>query len=141
MDKPPTDPADHAEDFAHRWADRLNEYCAIRIKELGIPKRLLGAPDYAGDWRWKTFIAHERDGGSITTGIAVNSGVFNPGLLTGKGSRIWPKARLRDRIDAVIAHEYEEDRTGSHVGALKAAAKTQLPISDGARRILKAMAG
>jgi hypothetical protein len=32
--------------------------------------------------------------------------VCNPGLLKGgKGGRIWPKARLRDRIDAIIAHE------------------------------------
>lgn len=139
-DRPPTDPADHAVDFARRWTDRLNSYCLGRMRALGVPKDLAGAPDWDGDKTWKAFIDQERDGGSITTGIAVNSGVLNPDLLEGKGRRIWPHARLRDRIDAVIAHEYEEARTGTHVGALKAAAKTKLPISEEARRILRAMA-
>lgn len=139
MDRPPPDSADHAEDFAHRYERELDQYCAIRMEELGIPKRLHGATDFDGDGRWKAFIAHEREGGNITDGISVNSGVLNPELLRGKGSRVWPKARLRDRIDAIIAHEYEEDRTGSHEDALKAAPKTELPISEGARRILRAM--
>jgi hypothetical protein len=50
------------------------------------------------------------------------------------------KLRLRDRLDAIIAHEHEEHRHGmSHEKALKAAPKTQLPISDRAREIAKAM--
>jgi hypothetical protein len=57
-----------------------------------------------------------------------------------KGGRLWPKARLRDRIDAIIAHEWEENRHGTHEAALRAAARTELPVSDGARRILRAMA-
>ena len=84
--------------------------------------------------------SRKSDGGHITTGITVNSGVLNPSLLNGKGSRVWAKARLRDRIDAIIAHEYEEDRMGSHEAALKHAPKTELAISDGTRRILRAMA-
>jgi hypothetical protein len=68
--------------------------------------------------------------------------VLNPELLKGKkGGRIWPKMRLKDRIDAIIAHEYEELRTGGkHATALKAAAKTNLPISDQARRLNRARA-
>jgi hypothetical protein len=31
-EKPPSDPADHAEDFAHRWADPLDQHCVIRMK-------------------------------------------------------------------------------------------------------------
>ncbi len=86
-------------------------------------------------------MAEEREGGHITTGITVNSGCLNPDLLKGqKGGRIGSKARLRDRIDAVVAHEWEESKTVDHVAALKAAAKTDLPVSEGARRILKAMA-
>jgi hypothetical protein len=42
---PATDPADHAEDFAHRWADRLDQYCAGRMDELGIPSEKIGAGD------------------------------------------------------------------------------------------------
>ena len=140
MQNPPQDPADHAEDFAHRYEGPLDQYCALRQEELGIPEHLHGATDFDRDGRWKAFIAHERQGGNITDGISVNSGVLNPELLKGtKGERLWMKARLRDRIDAVIAHEYEEDRTGSHVGSLKTAPNTKLPISDEARRILRAM--
>ncbi len=139
MDKPPPDPADHAEDFAHRYELLLDQYCAIRMSELGIPEHLHGATDFHGEGNWRAFIAREREGGNITDGISVNSGVLNPELLKGKGSRVWPKARLRDRIDAVIAHEYEEDWRGSHEASLKHAPKTHLPISNGARRILRAM--
>jgi hypothetical protein len=49
--------------------------------------------------------------------------------------------RLRDRIDATIAHEYEELPAGAkHAEAVKAAAKTELPISDEARRLNRARA-
>ena|SRR6185312_2044572 len=140
-EKPPEDPADHAEDFSHRNAFQLEQYCALRMQELGLPDHLLGATDFDGDGKWKAFIAHEREGGNITDGISVNSGVLNPELLKGNpGARTFAKARLRDRIDAIIAHEYEEDRLGTHELALKHGAKTKLPITDGARRVLRAMA-
>jgi hypothetical protein len=49
--------------------------------------------------------------------------------------------RLKDRIDVIIAHEYQElCAGGKHVDALKAAAKTDLPISDVARRVNRARA-
>src|SRR5205823_891355 len=128
------------ENFARRYAHNLDAYCAIRMQDLGIPKCLLGATDFDGDGSWWAFFADEREGGNITDGIPVNSGVLNPELFRGKpGSRVWAKARLRDRIDAVIAHESEEDRTGSHEGSLRAAPMTELSISDGARRILRAI--
>jgi hypothetical protein len=57
-----------------------------------------------------------------------------------KAGKLFERSRLRDRLDAIIAHEYEEHRHGvSHESALKAAPKTQLPISDRAREIAKAM--
>jgi hypothetical protein len=67
----------------------------------------------------------------------VDSGVLNPELLKGRrGARLWARARLRDRIDAIISHEYEELRHGGdHAAAIKAAAKTELPITEMARRI------
>ncbi len=139
-DKPPSDPADHAADFSRRWADRLDQYCALRMEELGIPEERLGADDLRPHMQWCAFDPHGREGGSITRGITVNSGVLNPELLKGrKGGRIWPRARLRDRIDAAIAHEWAESKHVDHEAALKAAARTELPVSAGARRILKAM--
>ena len=139
-DTPPSDPADHAEDFAHRYAHDLDAYCAIRMEQLGLPEHLHGTPDLEGDGKWRAFISRDRAGGNLLKGIAVNSGCLNPELVKGKpGSRVYANARLRDRIDAIIAHEYEEDRLGSHEAALKHGMKTELPISDGAKRILKAM--
>jgi hypothetical protein len=72
--------------------------------------------------------------------VSVDSGVLNPELLKGKkGGRLWPKLRLKDRIDATIAREYEELRAeGKHVEAVRNAAKTKLPISDEARRLNRA---
>ena len=140
MESPPTDPSDHAEDFAHTYAEPLDQYCAIRMEQLGIPDHLHGAPDFDTDGRWRAFIANDRSGGRITSGITVNSGCLNPELLEGMlGASEYANARLRDRIDAIIVHEYEEDRTGSHEAALKAASETELPIGDGARVILRAM--
>jgi hypothetical protein len=45
----PANPADHAEDFAHRWREKLEEYRALRMEELGIPDHMNGEPDYDGD--------------------------------------------------------------------------------------------
>ena len=107
---------------------------------LGIPKGKIGDSDPEYGIRWSAFMPHDRQGGNITTGVTVNSGVLNPDLLKGKkGGHIWPKARLKDRIDAIIAHEWAEDQHGTHEQALKAAAESELPITAGARRILRAM--
>ncbi len=137
----PADPAEHARRAAREWHDVAESYVKRRMKELGIPDEMIGAGDAYRGIPPQAFVPEERTGGYITTGITINSGVLNPELLKGgKGGRIWPKARLRDRIDAIIVHEWEESKAVDHVAALKAAAKTELPVTDGARRILKAMA-
>ena len=112
------------------------------MEELGIPQDMNGQPDYDGNGRWMAFNPYGRQGGENTTGVVVDSGVLNPGLLKGeKGGRIYPRMRLRDRIDGAISHEYEELRHGgSHAAALKAAPETELPISDEARRLNRARA-
>ncbi len=58
-DHPPIDPADHAEDFAQRYARDLDAYCAVRMKELGIPELLHGTSDLEGDGRWTAFSAED----------------------------------------------------------------------------------
>ena len=111
------------------------------MRELGIPKAKIGADDPRAGRPWRVFDPDEKTGGSISTGIVIDSGVLNPDLLKGKkGGRIWPTLRLKDRIDAIIAREWAEEKTLDHDAALKAAAKTELPVSEGAKRILKAMA-
>jgi hypothetical protein len=111
------------------------------MQKLGIPDDKLGADDLRKNMTWCAFDPEGREGGNITSGITVNSGVLNPDLLKGhRGARVWAHESLRRRIDAVIAPEWEEDRLGSHQAALKNAPRTDLPITRGARRILRAMA-
>jgi hypothetical protein len=55
-------------------------------------------------------------------------------------TELFGKGRLRERQDAIIAHEYEEHRHGAdHEAALKHAPETELPITERAREICKAM--
>src|SRR5262249_33611841 len=132
----------HASHVAREWEDVGERYVRRRMAELGIPEHQRGQPDYGGDGRWRAFDPYERLGGKNTTGAVVDSGVLNPDLLKGKkGGGIWPKMRLKVRIDSIIAHEYEELRAGGeHAKALKAAVRTELPISDEVRRLNRARA-
>jgi hypothetical protein len=138
----PANIAAHACQVAQEWEDVGESYVRSRNRELGIPQHMNGQPDYGGTGQWRAFDPDEREGGRNTTGVVVDSGVLNPELLSGeKGGRIWPKLSLRNRIDAIIAHEYEELRAGGdHAAAIKNAAKTKLPISDEARRLNRARA-
>ncbi len=83
-EKPPSDPANHAEHFAHDWPDKLEEYCSIRMQDLGIPDKMSGQPDYDGDGKWHAFDPSGRTGGSNTTGVVTDSGELNPELLKGE---------------------------------------------------------
>ncbi len=141
----PADPADHAVRSAHEWSDVVETYVQKRMRQLGIPEQQIGVRRRERNYRRAAFVPGERDGGGITPdGINVDSGVLNPQLyaeeIAPPASTFWEKARLRDRIDAVLAHEYEESIAGTHEGAEMRAADTALPISDRARRILRAIA-
>src|SRR5258708_137318 len=81
---PPTAPPATAGDYTRRYAVPLDQYCAIRMQELGIPEDKQGADDLRPYMQWCAFDPHGRDGGHITSGITVNSGVFNPELLKGQ---------------------------------------------------------
>jgi hypothetical protein len=141
----PADPADHAEDFAHRYADPLDWQAGLRIEELGIAKDRIGSNDHLHGLSGRAFNDYEREGGGFgpTGQINIDSGALNPELLTTnygkKAGKLWAKSRLRDRFDALIAHEDMEWRTGSHDAAVKAAPETELAISARAREILRAM--
>ncbi|MFI5457330.1 MAG: hypothetical protein ACHRXM_17940 [Isosphaerales bacterium] len=121
-------------------------YVQKRMRQLGIPERQIGVRRRELKYRRAAFVPGERDGGGMTPdGINVDSGVLNPELnaeqIGPRAAGVWEKGRLRDRIDAVIAHEYEESIAGNHKGAEVRAADTALAISDKARRILHAIAG
>jgi|SRR5271157_4083928 len=140
----PADPAENTVRSAHEWADVAESYVQERMHQLGIPERQIGVRRRERDYMCVAFVPSEGDGGITPDGINVDSGVLNPQLnaeeIGPRASAIWERARLRDRIDAVIAHEYEESIAGTHEGAEMRAADTALPISDKARHILRAIA-
>jgi hypothetical protein len=75
-------------------------------------------------------------GGNVRgVGIELDSGLF--GKI--KGFSAWNNARLSTRVDAVIAHEYEELLGATHAQALRRAPNTTLNISEEARKLLRAM--
>jgi len=143
-DRPPEDPSDHAVDFSRRWADRLDRYAAERMEELGVPPAQIGSGDHTHGIPWCAFNPHEKEGGGVSPGgrINVDSGVFNPDLLkdvSPPAHEAHKRARLRDRIDASIAHEFEEARAGSHGEAVASAPDTALAINDRVRAHLRAI--
>jgi hypothetical protein len=75
--------------------------------------------------------------------LTVDSGVFNTALMANRpeAGAVWAKSRLRDRIDAIIAHEDAESLNGDHDFAEANAPNTTLPITEGSRRILRAIKG
>jgi hypothetical protein len=76
--------------------------------------------------------------------IYVDSGVLNPELnaeaIGPEASRLWAKSRLRDRIDAVIAHEHLEGQGVLHDEVVQRGPETDLPVGKNARRILRSIA-
>jgi hypothetical protein len=140
------DPADHAEDFSHRYDEPLDWLAGIHMEEQGIHRDRIGSNDNLHGLEGRAFNPFEREGGGITHAGQVNleSGSINPELLTRdygkKAGRLWAKSRLRDRWDALIAHEdMEWRRGGDHDAAVGDAPDTDLRISDGARAILISM--
>ena len=110
------DPAEHARDFAApRYAEPMNYHVENRMMELGIhtdriaQEIRLPAPRFlaGGDDRRR-----QRTGRRLT----VDSGVFNVELMANRPEvrAVWAKSRLRDRIDATMAHEDTESLTGDH---------------------------
>ncbi len=140
------DPAAHAKDFAISNADALERLVEQRMRAVGVPEHLIGDTPLGGGKR-SAFHPLAGDGGGVTAGrgINVDSGVLNPNLLGDPAASAvagtWARARLRDRIDGVIAHEYEEAISSSHGAALQNAPNTRLTISPEARHLLQKMAG
>ncbi len=145
MDKPPSDPANHAADFSRRYAVDLDIAVGQTMLDMGIPPEKIGASDHEQGIRHAAFHPHGRIGGDVTPDgrIVIDSGVMNPDLMTAafgeEAGKLWAKSRLKPRTQAIAAHEHAEHTTGSHEGALAAAPDTELAVSHEAREILRAM--
>ncbi len=141
-DAPPTDPADHATEFSLAWADVLDRYAAERMEELGLPPDRIGSSDHRHGIAWCAFNPYEQVGGSVDPSGRINldSGLLNPDLMLPLGAQAgeaFRKAPLRARMDAGIAHEYEEGNGHSHDEAIDRAPETDLPISPAARELAR----
>jgi hypothetical protein len=142
----PSDPAVHAGQSAREWKDVAETYVQRRMRELDLPEDRIGAVEHSQGGIRQAFDPSGQTGGTCDQfgRLYVDPGVLNPGLLKAdygeETATLFEKSRLRTRIDAIIAHEYEEHRNGlDHEAALKAAPTTELPISHEAREILRAM--
>jgi hypothetical protein len=140
------DPAAHAKDFALRYAEPLDYAVSQRMMELGIPDDRIGTRNVGHGPPRLAFQPHGEVGGHIYASgeILVDSGLLNDDLLKKdygkKAARLFERSRLRDRLDSILAHEFEEHRHGmDHGAAVRFAPETELPISDRARRILEEM--
>ena len=146
MDKPPSDPADHAVDFSQRYADDLDIVAGQVMIDLGLTNFQMGARDPDRDREHHAFFPTDTTGGSISPAgqVTLDSGLMNPELLTENydetARRAWQRTRLADRAQAIIAHELaEHENNDDHDLALIAGPETKLPISHAARELLRRM--
>jgi len=51
----PTDPAEHAADFAARWVDQLENFVEGRMHALNVPEHQIGASEHKNRVAWRTF--------------------------------------------------------------------------------------
>jgi hypothetical protein len=142
----PFDAGLHAVDFSHRYAEPMDYHVGQRMTELGIPTDQIGSSVPVHGIRHAAFIPQEKTGGGNGPGgrLVVDSGVFNPDLHADLGQEVssyWARSRLRDRMDAIIAHEHTEANGASHFEAAAHAADTELPIREDARKLLRVIAG
>jgi hypothetical protein len=145
-EKPPSDPADHAEDFSHRYAQELDIVAGQAMMDLGIPDNRMGARDPDRRSEHHSFFPSERTGGGVSPAgqITLDSGLMNPDLMAAtydeETQKMWRRTRIKDRAQAIIAHELaEHEYRGDHELALIAGPETELAISHAARELLKQM--
>ncbi len=144
-DKPPSDPADHAEDFSRRYAEDLDIVAGQVMLDLKIPDNQLGARDPDRNSEHHCFFPSERTGGSVSPAgqITLDSGLMNPDLLAAaydeETQKLWQHTRIGDRAQTIIPHELAEHEYGDHELALIAGPETELSISHAARELLRQM--
>jgi hypothetical protein len=139
-------PADVA-DFANRYQDPLSRAIGNRMRQVGVPDEMIGVEWWGVDKGPFVHYQPPQLGGNIRVGlngkpgINVDAAVFDANAPKIGNLASWKSASLRDRIDAVIAHEYTEalapQGVDFHIHALKKAENTPLKISGQARQILR----
>lgn len=152
--------------FTEKQAANLNKEISDRMTELGIPKKNQGAgirrlppkgekapPGTKGmqpfmDENGKAFNpkgssrgGNMRSGsydpryGGEESGISVHGNVYDDW----KGFDVWNQSSVKDRIDATIAHEWNEFNGLTHWETAQVVPETKLAISPRAKEILRYM--
>jgi len=139
-------PADIA-DFANRYQDSLSRAIRNRMVRVGVPLAMIGVEWWGVDPGPFVRYHPPQLGGNIRVGLNGKPGInVDPAVFDANAPRVgklpsWRSASLRDRIDAVIAHEYTEALAPQggdfHIYAVKNAEHTNLKISQRARQILR----
>ena len=134
-------------DFADRYQAALDRAIGNRMRRLGVPEVMIGIRYWGVDPG--AFVRYDPPqlGGNIRSGtdgkpgVNVDTAVFDPDAPKVRDLPAWRTGSLKDRVDAVIAHEYTEALAppgcDPHVHALATAEFTRLGITDGARQILR----
>jgi hypothetical protein len=139
-------PADIA-DFANRYQESLNRAIANRMRQVGVPEEMIGINWWGVDQGAFVRYHPPQLGGNIRLGSNGKPGInVDPAVFDANAPKMgrlssWKFGSLRDRIDAVIAHEYTEvlapQGVDFHIHALKNAENTPLRVSDQARQMLR----
>jgi hypothetical protein len=134
-------------DFANRYQDALSRAIGNRMRQVGVPDEMIGVEWWGVDRGPFVRYHPPQLGGNIRAGLNGKPGInVDPAVFDANAPRVgnlpsWKSASLRDRIDAVIAHEYTEalapPGVDFHIHALKNAENTSLTITSRARQILK----
>ncbi len=144
----------HLLQFAKDWETLINLAVARRMQAVGVPNSMIGIFGMPYEDSGAFVLTHALGGSNNKIpgrgiigdrpGINVDLAVLDPNFSPMRKLTSWSKSRLKDRIDAVIAHEYTEvlcpALTGAeapHLIAIKTAPETRLKITEGARRILR----
>jgi hypothetical protein len=116
------------------------------MREVGVPEDRIGMIDPDFNYRLSVFHPMQTDGGGVhppTGRINLDAGLFLPDLLAEsmppEVSSFHATCPASVRLDAIIAHEYEERMQGSHEAAEEHAPDTALVIMERARRLLRAI--
>jgi hypothetical protein len=139
-------PADIA-DFADRYQEPLSRAIGDRMRQIGVPDEMIGVEWWGVDPGPFVRYHPPQLGGNVRVGLNGKPGInVDPAIFDANAPKIgnlpsWKSARLRDRIDAVVAHEYTEvlapQGVDWHIHALRNAENTPLRVSDKARQILR----
>ena len=134
-------------DFARRYRPLLEAVIAERMRRVGVPEDMIGIRYWGVDFG--AFVVYDPPqlGGNIRVGLDGKPGInVDPAVLDSDAPKVrellaWRSGTLKDRVDAIIAHEYTEVNApaGSdfHQHAVATAEMTELAITERAREILR----